>query len=148
SGEWPAALELVFQHVTPAARPARVHNALQLIRSDQLDPAGVWVVRGNGQLLGAMVCVNVPGASALVWPPQARKESGRREIEDVLLQAALPWLRRRGAKLAQTLLALHETGLSPALERNGFQHITRLWYMRHDLGLPERRMSEMLTLDY
>ncbi len=131
--ELESAFNLVFQHVAREERAARVDNALRLIRQGELEPAGVLVVRGEKGLLGAMVCLLVPGASALVWPPQVAPASQRQEIEDQLLQCACAWLRQRGAKLAQTLLSHQEVGLAGALERNGFAHITSLWYLRHGL---------------
>jgi ribosomal protein S18 acetylase RimI-like enzyme len=128
------AFRLVFQHLTGAEREARISNALRFLRQGELDPAGIIVVRGDTGLLGAMVCVPVAGASALVWPPQAVPGSRRRQVEDLLLSYAVAWLRRRGAKLAQALLSTSEIGLAEPLERNGFAHITGLWYLRHDLS--------------
>src|SRR5205085_7267055 len=58
---------------------------------------------------------------------------GAAELEDALIQHALAWLRRRGVKLAQSLLAAHEERLGDSLLRNGFAHTTQLWYMRHAL---------------
>src|SRR5438105_6400073 len=65
------AFRIIFKHIPERDRRARVDNALKLVREKELDPAGVWVVRGRSGLLGAMVCMLVPGASALIWPPQA-----------------------------------------------------------------------------
>ena len=144
------AFRIIFKHVPERDRQARIDNALKLVRAKELDPAGVWVVRGRSGLLGAMVCMLVPGASALVWPPQATAADGT-EIEDVLLRTALTWVKERGAKLAQTLLATSETALSAPIERNGFRHITRLWYLKHDLGFPAELLEparDLRTCDY
>jgi ribosomal protein S18 acetylase RimI-like enzyme len=78
----------------------------------------------------------VPGASGLVWPPQTRALPDRIVIEDRLVQATATSLRRQGAKLAQALLSADEQTLACSLERNGFEHITSLWYLRHDLSRP------------
>lgn len=144
------AFRIIFQHVPERDRQARIENALKLVRQKELDPAGVWVVRRRSGLLGAMVCMLVPGASALVWPPQASAGKAK-QIEDVLLRTALAWVRERGAKLAQTLLAPGETSLAAPLERNGFTHITRLWYLKHDLGFPAELVEpakDLHTCDY
>jgi mycothiol synthase len=146
--ELEAAFQLIFQHVAAEDRTARIANALQLIEQEELDPRGVWVVRGQNELLGAMVCMPVSGASGLVWPPQAVTHTCRVEIEDQLLQSALAWLRQCGAKLAQVLLSQDENYLAPPLLRNGFSRITSLWYLRHDLGFPAELLSEETHLVY
>jgi ribosomal protein S18 acetylase RimI-like enzyme len=134
--EQAAAFHLVFRHLPPEGREGRVANALRLLGSGEFDPAGVLVARAGGALLGAVVCLLVPGANGLVWPPQADAGPRREEVEDELLRHAVAWLRGRGAKLGQALLAPAEAPLAPPLERHGFAHVTSLWYMRHDLKLP------------
>jgi mycothiol synthase len=136
--ELTSAFQLLFQHVSAAERPGRVANALRLVRQGEFSPAGVWVVRQEHELIGALVCLPVAGASALIWPPQVRRGAATRSIEDLLLQSATTWVRGSGAKLGQTLLAQDERHLSASLERNGFQHVTRLWYLRHGLCLEAR----------
>jgi mycothiol synthase len=137
--EWAQAFRLVFKHVPSPDRQARVRNALRLLRQGELDRAGVIVSAANGTLLGAMVCLPVAGASGLVWPPQAATGGDQRKIEDALLTYAIAWLRQRGAKMGQTLLAREESGLAASLKRQGFVHITNMWYMRHELrSLPAR----------
>ncbi len=133
--EWAEAFRLAFQHLSPAARDSRVVSAMHLLESGQLDPAGVLVAR-DGDLAGALVCQPVAGAGALVWPPQVRDGAAREPVEDGLLREGSAWLRQRGARLGQALLAPTEAHLAPALERNGFPHVTTLWYLRHNLNLP------------
>jgi GNAT superfamily N-acetyltransferase len=130
--EQAAALELAFQQMPSADRDVRVANALRLVRQGELTAEGILVARGREGLLGAMVCHPAPGASGLVWPPQAAT-ARRKEVEDALLRHACGWLREKGAKLAQALLLPREAGLAEPLERNGFKRITSLWYLRHDL---------------
>ncbi len=145
--EWASALRLIFQHCTPEDCERRCANALHLLQRGELDSRNLFVLRGAEGLQGALVCLPVPGASALVWPPGAVKE-GREEIEDCLLRHALSSLRDRGAKLAQTLLAPEETSLAASLLRNGFADVTQLWYMRHDLNLPPHCLATPTRLDY
>ena len=95
--EWPQAFRLVFQHTPKEDRQARVRNALRLMRQRELDPAGLIVMAASETLLGAMVCLPVAGATALVWPPQAVLSGAQREIEDQLMTYAIAWLRQRGA---------------------------------------------------
>jgi ribosomal protein S18 acetylase RimI-like enzyme len=142
------AFQLIFQSSIEEDRLARTLNAQRLIRQGELDPKGVWVVRDQTELLGALVCLLVPGASGLVWPPQAIAHAHRDEIEDQLLRSALSWLRQRGAKLAQSLLSQAERPLSVPLERNGLAHITSLRYLRHQLGFPPELLAEQRRLEY
>src|SRR5277367_435052 len=109
-----AALRLVFRHLPARERETRVANALGLIERHELDAAGVLAAGVGDSLLGAMICMTAPGASGLVWPPQAEGRQ-RREVEDRLVESASIWLRQRGAKLAQALLGLAEVDLAEPL---------------------------------
>lgn len=134
--ERPAAFRLLFQQAPSPEREERVANALRLIRQGELDSAGVVIAHGPDGLLGAMLAMVVPGASGLVWPPQVQPDEGRRDVEDALVQFVSAWLRLCGAKLGQALLSPPDAPLAEPLERNGYQHISRLWYLRHNLDGP------------
>jgi mycothiol synthase len=127
-----AAFRLVFQHLEDAEQELRIGNALTLVHAGELDPNGVFVVRGP-DLVGALVCVPLRGAGGLLWPPFVREGPDRTRQEDQLVRSALIWLRARGAKLAQAILSSGEVPLAAPLERNGFRHVTRLDYLRHRL---------------
>ena len=128
--EYEAALRLNFRHSPPAEQKDRVANGLEMLAQHALDPAGVLVVRGASKLQGAVVVTPVPGAGGLIWPPQVVAGSEQFAIENALVQHGCAWLRSRGVKLAQSLLAAHECQLAEPLKRNGFQHVTQLWYLR------------------
>lgn len=140
-----AAFHLIFRHAEAEERELRVSNAMHLMSQGELDPAGLVVVRDPAGLLGAMIALPVPGASGLVWPPQAQDCPEQRAIEDELTRHSVAWLRRRGAKLAQTLLPKQDRWMAAPLERNGFAHITSLWFLRHDLDGQLDRVAERLT---
>jgi ribosomal protein S18 acetylase RimI-like enzyme len=129
-----AAFRLIFQHFGTDLLSNRIGNAMEMVRQGEMDPSGVLVARDRRGLVGAMVSVPVPGASGLVWPPQTRDLPDQSVIEDQLIQATACWLRGQGAKMAQALLTADEQALAHSLERNGFDHITSLWYLRHDLS--------------
>jgi mycothiol synthase len=132
-----AAFRLLFERVPKEEREARVANALFLVERGELAREGVFVAPGEGELLGALVCVPLKGASGLLWPPRARDGPERRQVEDALVQRACAWLHRRGAKLAQALLAPEEVCLAAPLVRNSFTRVTSLHYMRHDWDAEE-----------
>ncbi len=139
------AFRLLFEHLPQADREARIANALFLVERGELTREGVFVAPGRDELLGALVCVPLKGASGLVWPPRAVDGAERRQVEDALVQRACAWLRRRGAKLAQALLAPEELGLAAPLVRNDFARITSLYYMRRDLEQSEAVASEHVS---
>ena len=135
------ALRLLFQALPASERDGRVANALHLLERGELQPEGFFVLRGRDGPRAAIVCVPVPGASALVWPPASVADERRKEREDLLVRHARGWLQGRGVKLAQALLAPEEAHLASPLVRNGFAHVTDLWYLRHDLQLPGHWLS-------
>lgn len=142
-------LHLVFRHLSAKERPTRVANALALLQNGELDPAGLLAARGPRGLVGALVCMTAPGASSLLWPPQVVPGSpDAADIEDALVRQASDWLRQRGARLAQTLLPADEVHLAAPLLRNGFVHVTCLWYMRHDLELSAALLATPERLTY
>lgn len=146
--DWAPAFRLIFRHLAAREREQRCANALHLLQRGALSPQGIFVVRGPEGVRGALVCLPVAGASALVWPPGVAEGQRQRQIEDALLQHAIGWLRRRGVKLAQTLLGPGEAFLAAPLVRNGFAAVTRLWFMRHDLNLPVESLDVPARLDF
>jgi mycothiol synthase len=140
--ELPAAFRLLFQNAAPDDQETRIVNALGLVRRGELDPQGLFVLRGRGGMLGAVLCLPLPGESALVWPPQCLADKRRTLFEDALLRCAADWLRACNVKVAQALLSPEEAERAAALPRNGFAHVTHLLFLRHDLSLsPPPRKS-------
>jgi ribosomal protein S18 acetylase RimI-like enzyme len=133
SSERAAAFRLLFASCADGERETRVATALNLLSAREFEADGVLVVREGTQLVGAMMCVPAPGAAGLVWPPRCLRATNRPEVEDALIQHATSWLRGRGAKVIQALLSDEEAMIALPLERNGYKHVTQLWYLRHRL---------------
>jgi ribosomal protein S18 acetylase RimI-like enzyme len=138
------ALRLVFQYLAEDERAARVANALTLMCQNALDPRGVLTACRRSRLVGALVCQRLAGASGLLWPPQVSTGAEREEVEDALVQSACAWIRAGGARLAQAIVRPEETPLAKPFERNGFVHVTGLWYLRRpvDEDLDDRLFPE------
>src|SRR6185295_9684080 len=83
--ELATAFQLIFQKGSTEHLDLRVANALGLIERGELDAEGVLVARQTKQVLGAMVCMLVPGSSGLVWPPQTVSATAKVELEDALV---------------------------------------------------------------
>jgi ribosomal protein S18 acetylase RimI-like enzyme len=128
-------------------RETRVANALKMLRDKELNPAGALVARTNGHVRGALFYQPVPGASGLIWPPQTQPKPNSL-IEDLLIRKACQLLADQGAKLIQSLLMGEELFLGESLERNALNHITQLWYLRHDLEFPQQFFQDQDQLTY
>jgi ribosomal protein S18 acetylase RimI-like enzyme len=105
-----------------------------MVRAGELQREGIWVAVEDGAVKGAMITLPVPGASALVWPPQAEPGKQAAAIEDALAQRCCGALRAGGVRVAQSLLESQDQLLGAALVRNGFLKVTSLLYLRHDLN--------------
>jgi mycothiol synthase len=127
-----SAFRLIYHALNEAELARRVASALDLVASGHLDSEGILVARTQGEIIGAMVSLPLPGAGGLVWLPAAKLGPAQRQCEDALVNASCNRLRQKGAKLAQALLNVEDEAGS--LLRNGFTYITRLQYMRHDLN--------------
>jgi len=128
------AFRLMFQRHSVEEREARIANALYLLTCGELEQEGVLVAAGAKGLVGALVGVPLRGASGLVWPPQTLAGRRQRQVEDALVQQANYWLRQRGTKVVQALLAPDEGRLADPLLRNGFVRVTSLRYMGLAVG--------------
>lgn len=133
--ELPEAFRLLFQHVPEEERLGRLAQAMSLVAQGELRAEQILLAGADqGEPCGAMIWQPLPGASGLLWPPQARPGGQREEIEDQLVQAGLSRLRHGGAKLAQAILGPAEAVLARPLERNGFRYVTHIEYLRHGLA--------------
>ena len=131
--ELSAAFTLALQHVPDDDRPTRVVNALTLLAEGEIHPAGVFVARTEAGLAGVQVCIPLRGAGGLFWLPEVDPARADPQVAPALVQAALTWLRQGGAKIAQALVATGDLRWARPLCDGGFQHLTQLDYLRHDL---------------
>jgi ribosomal protein S18 acetylase RimI-like enzyme len=127
------ALRLYFQRVAADERDARVERALDLIARGELTADGVIVCYQGSALVGVMVGMPLTGGAGLVWPPQALEGPAQISVEDELLEFAAAWLRQRGCKFAQALMAPEDMEAAESLERRGFGLITTLQYLEQEL---------------
>ncbi|MBM4072245.1 MAG: GNAT family N-acetyltransferase [Planctomycetes bacterium] len=130
-------LRLALGYLEGEELARRVAQAQMLVSEGELEADGILAAYIGQRMQGALVCALLAGAGGLVWPPFVRDVPERQSLEDQLLAAGCNWLRQRGARLAEALLGDREQPLSAALLRNGFQHMTQLIYLHHDLAPEE-----------
>lgn len=125
--DWHAALACALGRVPDAERADRVQQCVQLLTHGILDPRGIFVAR-EGTIHAVQVCVPLAGAACLFWLP-----SSIQPIADALVDACLTWCRSQRFKVAQALAKADERPWTAPLVRQGFQPITRLQQLTHDL---------------
>src|SRR5712672_3201617 len=122
--EWPAAFRWVFQGAPESERSTRIRHGIDMVRAGELQRDGIWVAVESGVVKGAMIGLPVPGASALVWPPQSGRSEEAALVEDALMAHCCAWLRGQGVRIAQCLLEERDQLLAEPLLRNDFLHVT------------------------
>jgi mycothiol synthase len=128
------AFELALGDLAEHERRKRVIDLLMLVGVGQVDPAGMFVARQAGVVVGAFLCVPGRAASALVWLPRWRAGAGSDADADRLIARGMDWLRLRGCRVTQVLAAPAEQDLQAPLWRAGFVSAGSLVTLHHDLG--------------
>jgi ribosomal protein S18 acetylase RimI-like enzyme len=130
-----AVLNVLLRAIPPDERTGRVAQLLEQMACGTIAPLTLLVARTlDGAILGSAIAQPLPGAGAVVWPPQLVGADDQATVEDALLNAIVDGLRRGGTKLAQAFLAFDAP--AAALERHGFRRVTEVWYLRRDLRTP------------
>jgi len=124
----------VLANTRPAlARADAARRFLDLLRSGEFDPDGLFVTRGaGGTVRGAVLAQTLHGALGLLFPP--RTVPSRAADADPLLAAALGWLRTRGVKVCQSFAPSGDLADEPTLTRAGFRHVTAVVHLRRSLA--------------
>lgn len=125
------ALDLVFQHLPAEERRQRCANAIAMFLGGEVPAQSLLVARHADKLLGALVCIPLPGASALFWPPQVAPGLEPALVADPLVRHALDQVGKGGAKIAQAIIASADLPLAEPLVRCGFRHVTKVQFLRH-----------------
>jgi mycothiol synthase len=130
--DWNAALELALAGLAADERRLQVSNILALLHGGELDPAGIWVARAAGAIVGVVVCELLGGAAGILWKPMVRNDRGP-QLAVRLVQAGLAWCNGRGCKLIQALLPPADADHAGPLCAAGFRYVTELQLLQHDL---------------
>lgn len=127
------ALQMLFRHLPAEDALLRLRGGQRLLDEPGEPRARLLIARDNGMIVGATLVQVLPGATGTLWPPCAAAGVAHpQRVEDALLQEAMVWLRRGGAKLAQAVLAREDSALGAPLLRSGFTRPTQLVYLERE----------------
>lgn len=140
--DWTAAVSLALARVPESEHAVRVQQCLSLLASGTLDPRSIWVARQGEQIVGVQVCVPLAGKACFFWLPVATTA-----CVDAVVQAGLTGCLAAGVKIAQATASQHDLAWAAPLLRNGFQRVTSLCQMEHDLRPPALEPAPTLRIE-
>jgi GNAT superfamily N-acetyltransferase len=145
--EYEAALELLFDRLSPAERHTSVKDVLRSLGSGRITRHGLLAAWNDQILTGAILYAIQRDRTAFVWAPRTRGGDADRPIADALVGALRAGVDGAGAWIAQALLdpAAHDD--ADALDRNGFTHLTDLRFLVHILGNLPPQLSAGAEVD-
>jgi GNAT superfamily N-acetyltransferase len=134
--EYEAALDLLFDRLSPAERKITIRDVLRSLTSDRIIRHGLLAAWKGPKLVGTTLYAIQRDHTAFVWPPRLRSEEADPSIADALVAALVTGVDAASAWIAQALLDPAARDEAEALDRNGFQHLTDLRFLVHTLGEP------------
>jgi GNAT superfamily N-acetyltransferase len=132
--EYEAALELLFDRLSPDERRVSVKDVLRSLTGGRIIRHGLLTARDDQRLVGSVLYAIQRDRTAFIWPPRIRAGETDRIVADALVAGMRAGVDSVGAWIAQALLdpAAHDD--ADALDRNGFTHLTDLQFLVHMLG--------------
>ena len=148
-----AACRVLYSQLSPAVQRLRTRQAQhQLSRGD--DDAPVLLIAKyptDSAVVGAMMVQPLSATTVVVWPPRTVETGDRFTIETALATEALARFRASGVVHAQALFSRDELPDGAALQRVGFQYLTRLQLYQRDIVALDRHTvppSELQFITY
>ena len=129
----------------------RIDHLRELADRQELKLDLLMVARRSGRLVTAVLAIESPGNTALVYlPSRATTEAERRGLTECLTELKQrAW--QRGNVLLQALLNLEDRCRSQAISTTGFRYLAELIYMDRNVDdpvcAPPRRDIEWLAFD-
>jgi|HubBroStandDraft_6_1064221.scaffolds.fasta_scaffold29085_4 mycothiol synthase len=142
--EYEAALELLFDRLTPDERRISVKDVLRSLTGGRIVQHGLLMAWSGQELAGSILYAIQRDRTVFVWPPRIRRSEADQAIADALVAELRAGVDSAGAWIVQALLdpAAHDD--ADALDRNGFKHLTDLRFLVHMLpgGSPASPKAE------
>jgi mycothiol synthase len=132
--EYEAALELLFNRLSPDERRISVKDVLRSLTGGRIVRHGLLAAWSDEGLVGSILYAIQRDRTAFVWPPRTRAGESDRAIQDGLVSALVAGVDSAAAWIAQALLDPAARDDADALDRNGFRHLTDLRFLVHTLG--------------
>ena len=131
--EYEAALELLFDRLSPDERRISVKDVLRSLSGGRIVQHGLLTAWSGQKLAGSILYAIQRDRTAFVWPPRIRRGEADRPIADALVAGLRSGVDSAGAWIVQALLdpAAHDD--ADALDRNGFEYLTDLRFLVHML---------------
>ncbi len=132
--DYEAALELLFDRLSPDERRISVKDVLRSLTGGRIIRHGLLAAWNDERLVGSVLYAIQRDRTAFVWPPRIRPEETQKMVADALVSGLRTGVDSVGAWIVQALLdpAAHDD--ADALDRNGFQYLTDLRFLVHMLG--------------
>ncbi len=121
-------LRLAFHALGPEERNIRVQGLLELHAQGKLALDGIFCVRRDAQLLGAMFSQARDEKTVLIWPPGIVAGEEPR-IRTLLYERMNRHLEQIGAEIAIVFVENGESSADVDLENAGFRHLSDLLYL-------------------
>jgi mycothiol synthase len=132
--EYEAALELLFDRLSPDERRVTIKDVLRSLTGGRIIRHGLLAAWNDRKLVGSVLYAIQRDRTAFVWPPRIRPGETEQMVADALVGSLRTGVDSVGAWIVQALLdpAAHDD--ADALGRNGFQYLTDLRFLVHMLG--------------
>jgi len=136
--EYEAALDLLFDRLSPDERRNSVKDVLRSLSGGRIIRHGLLAAWNDGSLVGSVLYAIQRDRTAFVWPPRMGPGQADSTVADALVAALRAGVDSAGAWIAQALLdpAAHDD--ADALDRNGFTYLTDLRFLVHMLDASAR----------
>src|SRR5580704_15805020 len=131
--EYEAALELLFDRLSPDERRLSVKDVLRSLSGGRIIRHGLLAAWNDGRLIGSTLYAIQRDRTAFVWPPRLRPEA-EVAIADALVAALRGGVDSASAWIAQALLDPAARDDAAVLDRNGFNYLTDLRFLVHMLS--------------
>ena len=129
-----AALELLFDRLSPTERHISVKDVLRSLSGGRIVRHGLLVAWNDQKLVGSVLYAIQRDRTAFVWPPRICVGEPDKPIADALVGSLQTSVNSAGPWIVQALLDPAADDDADALDRNGFRHLTDLRFLVHMLG--------------
>lgn len=127
---------------------AQVKALLSYLQDRPSSADAQYVALAGRSLIAAVICLDSPGRSALVFVPSMQLHPRRRDVVIELLDCLVKAGRQRGARLFHVLAPLDSPADASLLAAAGFDRLAELIYLERPSTLPVRAEPDPADLTW